>query len=69
MSKFELLLDKLLDAEMKIRDLEIKTSRLGYQYRELDKNSKIEINLLNSKITEYEYKIQSKAEPKANKDE
>lgn len=69
MSKFELLLDRLIDAEMKVRDLEIETRGLDYQYRELDKNSRIEINLLNSKITDYEYKIQSKAEPKTNKDE
>jgi hypothetical protein len=69
MNKFELLLDRLIAVEIQRRDLALENQKLGYRYRELDKNSKIEINLLNSKITEYEYTIHSKAEPKTNKDE
>jgi hypothetical protein len=69
MNKFELLLDRLIAVEMQRRDLALENKRLKYQYQELDKNSRIEINLLNSKITEYEYTIHSKAEPKTNKDE
>ncbi|MDB0059612.1 hypothetical protein N9F18_00485 [bacterium] len=64
MNKFELLLDRLIESEMQRKDLALSNQKLGYQYRELDKNSRIEINLLNSKITDYEYIIQSKAEPK-----
>jgi hypothetical protein len=65
MNKFELLLDRLIAVEMQRRDLALENKRLKYQYQELDKNSRIEINLLNSKITDYEYTIQSKAEPKS----
>ena len=61
MNKFKLLLDRLIAVEIQIRDLAIENKKLGYRYRELDKNSKIEINLLNSKITDYEYTIHSKA--------
>ena len=64
MNKFELLLDRLISAEMQRKDLALENKRLEYRYQELDRNSRIEINLLNSKITDYEYTIQSKAEPK-----
>tara|TARA_R110000803_G_scaffold1511_1_gene4852 strand:- start:527 stop:727 length:201 start_codon:yes stop_codon:yes gene_type:complete len=64
MNKFELLLDRLIESEMQRKDLALSNQKLSYQYQELDKNSRIEINLLNSKITDYEYSIRSKAEPK-----
>ena len=64
MNKFELLLDRLIESEMQRKNLALSNQKLSYQYQELDKNSRIEINLLNSKITDYEYTIQSKAEPK-----
>ena len=64
MNKFELLLDRLIESEMQRKDLALSNQKLSYQYRELNKNSRIEINLLNSKITDYEYSIRSKAEPK-----
>ena len=69
MNKFELLLDRLISAEMQRKDLALENKRLRHQYQELDKNSRIEINLLNSKITDYEYIIHSKTEPKTDKDE
>ena len=64
MNKFELLLDRLIESEMQRKDLALSNQKLSYQYRELNKNSSMEINLLNSKITDYEYSIRSKAEPK-----
>ena len=64
MNKFELLLDRLIESEMQRKDLALSNQKLSYQYRELDKNSRIEINLLNSKITDYEYALTIEAKPK-----
>tara|TARA_R110002126_G_scaffold283085_1_gene432137 strand:- start:551 stop:751 length:201 start_codon:yes stop_codon:yes gene_type:complete len=64
MNKFELLLDRLIESEMQRKDLALSNQKLSYQYRELDKNSSIEINLLNSKITDYENTFTIEAKPK-----
>jgi hypothetical protein len=64
MNKFELLLDRLIESEMQRKNLALSNQKLSYQYRELDKNSRIEINLLNSKITDYENTFTIEAEPK-----
>ena len=64
MNKFELLLDRLIESEMQRKDLALSNQKLSYQYRELDKNSRIEINLLNSKITDYENTFTIEAKPK-----
>jgi len=69
MNKFELLLEKLIVSEITTRDLSKLNERLNYQLRELDKNSKLEINLLKSKITDCQYELQSLAKPKTDKDE
>ena len=64
MNKFELLLDRLIESEMQRKDLALSNQKLSYQYRELDKNSSMEINLLNSKITDYENTFTIEAKPK-----
>jgi hypothetical protein len=64
MNKFELLLDRLIESEMQRKDLALSNQKLNYQYRELDKNSRIAINLLNSKITDYENTFTIEAKPK-----
>ena len=64
MNKFELLLDRLIESEMQRKDLALSNQKLSCQYRELDKNSSMEINLLNSQITDYENTFTIEAKPK-----
>ena len=64
MNNFELLLDRLIESEMQRKDLALSNQKLSYQYRELNKNSSMEINLLNSKITDYENTFTIEAKPK-----